>query len=62
MRRCKQCGKPITHKHPNAKFCNLKCKDRYYNIHNPRGYGIRPKIDIEDETHPQDPDALGQWE
>lgn len=37
---CKQCQKDISHKHPNAKFCSSQCKDRYHNIHNPRGLGV----------------------
>ena len=38
-RRCKRpdCRNPIDHKHPNAKFCGQKCKDRYWNSVNPRG-------------------------
>lgn len=36
-RKCKYCGKSIAHKHPNAKFCNTKHKDKYHNKHNPRG-------------------------
>lgn len=38
-RRCKGCNKCIEYKHPNAKFCKTKCKDRYWNLANPRGYG-----------------------
>jgi len=52
--------------HPNRKFCCNKHKDKYHNIHNPRGYyrdskrySIEPN-DIEDTMHTQDPDALGQ--
>jgi len=59
MRNCKQCGRLIKHKHPNAKFCNLRCKDRFHNTHNPRGYGLKER-DIEDEFHPYDSEALGQ--
>lgn len=63
MRTCKcGCGKSIEHKHTNAKFLSLKHKDRFHNTHNPRGYGVRVERDIEEETHPQDPDALGQWD
>lgn len=37
-RECKcGCGSSINHKHPNAKFINKKHKDRYHNLHNPRG-------------------------
>lgn len=31
--RCKQCGR----EHNRKKFCSNKCKDRYHNMHNPRG-------------------------
>ncbi len=40
-RRCKHCDKDISHKHPNAKFCNSHCKDKYHNTHNPRGIGLQ---------------------
>ena len=40
-RNCKNCGCSIRHKHSNAKFCGLKCKDRFHNRLNPRGYGAR---------------------
>lgn len=40
-RTCKGCNKDISHKHPNAKFHSLRCKDRYHNTHNPRGYGLQ---------------------
>ena len=40
-RKCKGCSMDISHKHPNAKFHSLKCKDRWHNIVNPRGYGLR---------------------
>jgi len=38
---CKGCRTSIRHKHPNAKFCGRRCKDRYWNRVNPRGYGVR---------------------
>lgn len=34
---CQQCGKP----HNRKKFCSNRCKDRWHNTHNPRGYGLR---------------------
>lgn len=39
-RKCKGCGCDISHKHPNAKFHSSKCKDRFWNKVNPRGYGL----------------------
>lgn len=31
FRKCKNCLKDISPKHPNAKFCNLGCKDKFHN-------------------------------
>ncbi len=31
--RCAQCGRL----HDRKRFCSNKCKDRYHNLHNPRG-------------------------
>ena len=39
-RKCQNCDKSIDHKHPNAKFCRTKCKDKFHNRNNPRGYGV----------------------
>jgi len=33
MKDCAQCGK----QHNRKRFCSNACKDRYHNIHNPRG-------------------------
>lgn len=33
---CEQCGNPLSPR--RKRFCCNKCKDRYHNIHNPRGY------------------------
>lgn len=38
QRTCPTCGNRITG-HPNKRFCGKRCKDRYHNEHNPRGYG-----------------------
>jgi hypothetical protein len=32
--------KDISHKHPNAKFHNKKCKDNFWNRENPRGIAL----------------------
>ena len=49
---CKMCKKSFVRKHPNQKFCSHKgignCKDKYHNMNNPRGIGIRISIDILD--------------
>jgi hypothetical protein len=37
---CPNCNRKVTG-HPNKKFCGSKCKDRYHNRVNPRGYGLR---------------------
>ena len=34
---CPYCGKMIIKKSYQHKFCNTKCKDKYWNIINPRG-------------------------
>ena len=31
--KCARCGK----EHNRKKFCSNRCKDRYHNLHNPRG-------------------------
>ena len=49
---CKGCEKKITG-HPNKRFCGPRCKDRYWNTVNPRGYGLREH----DDTHPFDIDV-----
>ena len=64
-RKCKGCGRDISHKHPNAKFCSPRCKDKFHNWNNPRGIYAHLKgreHDPEDDMHTQDPYALGQWE
>jgi hypothetical protein len=33
---CPNCGKPVIG-HPNKRFCETACKDRYWNRVNPRG-------------------------
>lgn len=37
MKHCPFCNS-IVKGHPNKKFCNTSCKDRYHNHTNPRGY------------------------
>lgn len=59
-RTCKcGCGTSIEHKHPNAKFINLKHKDRYHNWTNPRGKFAHlnkesEEFDPEWDRHPMD--------
>ena len=57
---CKQCGR----KHNRKKFCSNKCKDRYHNLHNPRGKFAHLKdkkdFDSHDEEHLCSSEALGQ--
>lgn len=38
QRKCDQCGKPLGPR--RKRFCSNKCKDRWHNFHNPRGYGL----------------------
>lgn len=37
MKNCPNCGN-IVRGHPNKKFCGQRCKDRFHNENNPRGY------------------------
>jgi len=65
MRRCKQCNKSIEHKHKNAKFCKQKCKDKYHNVNNPRGYfahlaGESNNLHDYEDAHIFSSEALGQ--
>lgn len=57
-RKCPNCGRPVVG-HPNKKFCNSKCKDRYHNVRNPRGVYAHLAYGIHDE-HPLSEDGLGQ--
>jgi len=65
---CPNCGDPVIG-HPNKKFCNQRCKDRYHNIRNPRGrfahLAERIISDIHEQSaildeHPFSSEALGQ--
>lgn len=59
-RKCPNCSKVISG-HPNKKFCNSRCKDRYHNRTNPRGYGLH-RADYrayDEDVHPFDPEAFG---
>jgi hypothetical protein len=53
-RTCPCCGKPIVG-HPNKKFCNSRCKDRYHNATNPRGIqaGREPYVPETDDEKDQ---------
>jgi hypothetical protein len=54
---CLQCNKS----HKRKKFCSNKCKDRYHNIHNPRGkFAHLKNIGHDDICHPYSSEALGQ--
>jgi len=70
MGKCLLCGSKTN----RPKFCCNKHKDRFHNLHNPRGIyahlantrketieTLGEKFDpIEDSIHPLDSDALGQ--
>lgn len=64
-KKCPNCDKKVTG-HPNKKFCNSKCKDRYHNRTNPRGYGLQRLLDQEYDRGEGDyvglMDGHGQWE
>lgn len=64
-----KCALPGCKKQARRKFCSNKHKDRFHNLNNPRGHyahlADRAKLSDADHynntLHPQDPDALGQW-
>jgi hypothetical protein len=63
MKKCDFCGKP----HNRKRFCSVICKDKYHNIHNPRGF-YAPKTveeiikEVDDSEHPFSEEALqGGW-
>jgi hypothetical protein len=65
IKACPHCGNAFSG-HPNKKFCKTKCKDRYHNKHNPRGYGLihgtkEKEFDADYELHPFESEALGQF-
>lgn len=62
-----KCALEGCNKKARIRFCSNKHKDRYHNIHNPRGYyaHLNPDNMDDDEyyysiTHPYDSEALGQ--
>lgn len=64
---CKGCECTF-YAHPNARFCAQRCKDRFWNTVNPRGYGLCEGVGPDDEERgfrlgPADRtgDAIGQW-
>ena len=67
-RKCKNCGRDISHKHPNAKFHSTKCKDKYWNyIRGDIRVNKVPTLDDYDslpdyDPHPFSSEGLGQWE
>lgn len=58
---CPNCFRPVNG-HPNKIFCGKKCKDRYHNRVNPRGYfaHLAEERDADDNEHPFSSEALGQ--
>lgn len=46
-KRCPHCGN-VVRGHPNKRFCGQRCKDRFHNTRNPRGYGLL-RYAIDDE-------------
>jgi hypothetical protein len=60
----KQCEGPECTKKARIRFCSNKCKDRYHNLHNPRGkFAHLKEPDNLDEyhEHPLSSDGLGQY-
>ena len=52
--KCAQCGK----EHNRRRFCSNACKDRYHNLHNPRGR-FAHLADLQDLTDSEQMDELG---
>lgn len=53
-KRCPHCGSAIKG-HPNKKFCGPRCKDKFHNETNPRGYFRHLNDEFErdmDAAHP----------
>lgn len=49
IKKCKGCSKLMKNPHPNKKFHSRRCKDRYWNSINPRGYARFPHYQYEEE-------------
>jgi hypothetical protein len=47
-RTCPHCGALIKG-HPNKVFCHSRCKDRYHNKRNPRGFQAARALDDDGE-------------
>ena len=58
MKKCPNCNKKVIG-HKNKKFCNSKCKDKFHNRNNPRGFYKSTNPD--DNEHPHSDVALGQF-
>jgi len=58
----KQCEGPGCTKPARIRFCSNKCKDRYHNLHNPRGIFAHLKDDEYEhyDDHPFSSEGLGQ--
>lgn len=58
-RRCPWCNRVVVG-HPNKRFCRPKCKDRFWNHENPRGYFAHrhPVNDMDSEIHPFSQEAF----
>lgn len=68
MKKCDYCGGKLSE--GRKRFCCNKHKDRYHNLHNPRGIfahladkplDYRSGYD-EDDVHPFSCEGLGQWQ
>lgn len=59
-RKCAECQRDISHKHPNARFCRTRCKDRHHNRQDPRKRAYLGLYSEEAETtpHPFSEDAF----
>lgn len=62
MTNCAWCKKRFEKKHPSQRFCCLHHKDKYHNLHNPRGYGLHPVGIHGNEWLTQYEDDNDDWE
>ncbi len=61
----KKCECPGCNNKARIRFCSNACKDRYHNIHNPRGKfahlnPLSEEFDPESDMHPFSSEGLGQ--
>ena len=56
--KCEHCNK----EHNRERFCSNKCKDRWHNKHNPRGYGLSLQDDRDGIAEMAGEDYASGWD